>query len=472
MKRYILTALLSCLTLYSQKANSVEIVYPKSNNVTINADTTFFTGHESPEKKLTINSKEIKLSRQGGFFYPVNLEFGENKFVIDNGTEQKTYIIKREQPKPHVQGKEVTYFDEPLTVATISDNVPLRSFPYDGGITRLQHYDKGMPLNVIGEYENFYKVQLARDDYAWIDKSFVTLIKGYNNSPVKVEGFVYEETPEGRIFTIKVNKKVPYVLSESIVYKTDNRMTHFIRTNDGYDLTVYNVKNYPENKYEVHINKTGFSTGYKSYYKNNHELVIEIKDAKISQDKNSPLKGLNITLDAGHGGDELGAVGCFGNFEKDLNLQITLKLKKYLEQAGANVFLTRTGDNEVSLNDRVEVSKQHNSDIFLSIHNDSLGNGSKITNPTGSTGYVYYPQASELTQDILSEVNKQTGLKNNGVNEGSFAVVRNTENLSVLLEVGYMINPNDMEKLTNEEFQETTAKAIFNGMEKFINDNK
>ena len=207
-----------------------------------------------------------------------------------------------------------------------------------------------MPLNVIGEYENFYKVQLARDDYAWIDKSFVTLIKGYNNSPVKVEGFVYEETPEGRIFTIKVNKKVPYVLSESIVYKTDNRMTHFIRTNDGYDLTVYNVKNYPENKYEVHINKTGFSTGYKSYYKNNHELVIEIKDTKISQDKNSPLKGLNITLDAGHGGDELGAVGCFGNFEKDLNLQITLKLKKYLEQAGANVFLTRTGDNKVKNN--------------------------------------------------------------------------------------------------------------------------
>ena len=249
-------------------------------------------------------------------------------------------------------------------------------------------------------------------------------------------------------------------------------MTHFIRTNDGYDLTVYNVKNYPENKYEVHINKTGFSTGYKSYYRNNHELVIEIKDTKISQDKNSPLKGLNITLDAGHGGDELGAVGCFGNYEKDLNLQITLKLKKYLEQAGANVFLTRSGDNEVSLNDRVEFSKQHNSDIFLSIHNDSLGNGSKITNPTGSTGYVYYPQASELTQDILSEVNKQTGLKNNGVNEASFAVVRNNESLSVLLEVGYMISPNDMEKLTNEEFQETTAKAIFNGMEKFINDNK
>ena len=98
--------------------------------------------------------------------------------------------------------------------------------------------------------------------------------------------------------------------------------------------------------------------------------------------------------------------------------------------------------------------------------------GTLINTSTGSTGYVYYPQASELTQDILSEVNKQTGLKNNGVNEASFAVVRNTENLSVLLEVGYMINPNDMEKLTNEEFQETTAKAIFNGMEKFINDNK
>lgn len=472
MKRYLLITILTCLTIGSQTANSVEIIYPQEENVTINADSTFFTGHEKPEKKLTINSNEVKLSRQGGFFYPVNLELGQNKFIIDNGTEQKTYIINREEIKPYVAPDKITYFETPQTVATIKDNVPLRSFPYDGGITRLQHFDKGMPLNIIGEYQNFYLVQLARDDYAWIDKYFVASINGYNNSPVKVEGFVYEETPQGRIFTIKVNKKVPYILSESIIYKTDKRMSHFIRTNDGLDLTVYNVKNYPENKYEIHINKTGFSTGYKSYYKNNHELVIEIKDTKIAQTKNLPLKGLNITLDAGHGGKELGAVGCLGNYEKDINLQIALKLKKYLENAGANVFMTRTEDKDVSLNDRVEFSKKHNSDIFLSIHNDSLGNGSKITNPTGSTGYVYYPQASELAQDILSELNKKTGLKNNGVNEASFAVVRNTESLSVLLEVGYMISPKDIENLTNEEFQETTAKAIFNGMEKYINDNK
>ena len=93
MKRYLLITILTCLTIGSQTANSVEIVYPQEENVTINADSTFFTGHEKPEKKLTINSNEVKLSRQGGFFYPVNLELGQNKFIIDNGTEQKTYII-------------------------------------------------------------------------------------------------------------------------------------------------------------------------------------------------------------------------------------------------------------------------------------------------------------------------------------------------------------------------------------------
>lgn len=468
MKKYIFTVLLGSLTVYTPAVNSVEVIYPKSENVTINSDSTFFTGHENPNKKLTINSKEVKLSPQGGFFYPVDLKQGENEFIFDNGTEQKTYIITRENITTKIEPQEITYFDEPKTVAIIKDNAPLRSFPYDGGITRLQHFDKGMPLTVIGEYENFYKVQLSPDDFAWIDKSFVLDINGYNNSPANIEDFVYEETPQGRIFTIKVSKKVPYILSESIIYKTDSRMKHFIQTNDGFDLTVYNVKNYPDNKYEIHINKTGFSTGYKSYYKNNHELVVEIKNKNIS---NNSLKGLNITLDAGHGGNELGAVGCLGNYEKDLNLQITLKLKKLLEQAGANVFLTRDSDKEVTLNERVDIASKKNSDIFLSIHNDSLGDGSKIKTPTGSTGYVYYPQASLLAKDILSELSKQTGLKNNGVNEASFAVVRNTEALSVLLEVGYMISPKDMEKLTNEEFQNATAKAIFDGMEKFINDN-
>jgi len=452
-------------------ANAANIVYPKSKNVTINAPSTFFTGNENPANRLTINSEEITLSKNGGFFYPVDLNLGENIFVIDNGKEKKTYKITRNQVPQNNVPKEIKYFEEPLTVALVKDNVPLRSFPYDGGMTRLQHFDKGIPFTIIGEYNGFYKVQLARDDYAWIDKNSTADVTGYNNSPANIENFSYEETPQKRMYSVKLNKKVPYILTEGIKYKTDSKMKHFLYTADGLDLIVYNVKNYPDNKYEIHLNKTGFSTGYKSYYKNNNELIIEIKNAPAKTSA-KPLSGLKITLDAGHGGTEFGAAGCLGNYEKDLNLQIAQKLKKYLEGAGAVVYMTREDDTDLDLNSRVQKSQENNSDIFLSIHNDSLGDGSKIKNPSGSTAYIYYPQASELAESIITELNKQTGLKNNGVKEQSFAVVRNTESLSVLLEVGYMISPKDSEKLITPEFQELTAKSIAKGIVNYVNAQK
>lgn len=91
--------------------------------------------------------------------------------------------------------------------------------------------------------------------------------------------------------------------------------------NTGFDFTLYNVSGYPENKYEFHINRVSAPFGYKTYYKNSKELVIEIKRAPIVA-KIQPLKDLKIVVDAGHGGDEFGAIGCLGDKEKDINLAI------------------------------------------------------------------------------------------------------------------------------------------------------
>lgn len=442
MKR-ILICLISLL-FCGVKANAVEIVYPKSNNVTINSESTFFIGNEKPEKELYINSEKVSIHPSGGFLHPVKLNAGENIFKVGD----LEYRITRNENVDYESCVKEVLYNRSKAYQTAKDNVPIWATPYAHGLNRLQHLEKDIPLKVIGEFGDFYKIQLARDDYVWVLAG--DIVKSDEvNSLAKIEGFIYNEEPDKRVFTIKLNRKVPYILSES----------------SGLDLVVYNVSGYPEDKYEFHINKTGKLFGYKAYYKNNSELVIEVKN----QPSVKGLEGLNITLDAGHGGSEIGAIGCLGDREKDVNLAITLKLKNILEQAGANVFLTREDDSNVALYDRVKFSQKNDSDIFISIHNNALPDSQAFSNRSGTSVFYFYPQSKELGGQILKQL-VNVGMCDDKLRRESFAVIRNTESLALLIEVGYMIVPEDNAKITDEKFQQQAAEAIKQGLENYFNE--
>ncbi len=440
MKRTSICLIL--LLFCSIKANAVEIVYPKSNNVTINSESTFFIGNENPERELYINSDKVNIHPSGGFLHPVKLSVGENIFKVGD----LEYKITRNAAVDYESSVKEVLYKQPKIYQMAKDNVPLWATPYAHGLNRLQHLKKGIVLKVIGEFGDFYKVQLARDDYAWV---LVGDVVGGDtvNPPAKVQGFIYSEEPDKRVFTIKLSKKVPYILSES----------------SGLDLVVYNVSGYPEDKYEFHINKTGKLFGYKAYYKNNSELVIEVKNHP------SKLEGLNITLDPGHGGSEIGAIGCLGDKEKDVNLAIILKLKNILEQSGANVFLTREDDSDVGLYDRVKISQKNDSDIFISIHNNALPDSQAFSGRSGASVFYFYPQSKDIGKKVLEQLIK-VGMCDDKARRESFAVIRNTESLAILIEVGYMIVPEDNAKITDENFQLQAAEAIKQGLENYFNE--
>jgi len=473
-RMYNLLSALLFISAMPLSAMCADIVYPKGTEVTVDSDCTFFVGNENPELSLTINSEQVNIHSSGGFFHPVRLQPGENVFKIDNGKEVKVYKINRAvSPCPEAEELVEIVYNSPIIYYTNTESgiSPLRSTPRDFGLNRLQHLENNIPLKIVGESGEFYHVQLARDDYAWIAKDNVKKSADNEFKPAKIESYVYSETPEKRVFTLKLSKKVPYVLSESRASKCQEDISpeNYKTSDDGLDLVLYNIDGFYENKYEFHINKVGKLFGYKSYYKNNNELVIEVKKFPAI-DKQNPVKGLNITIDPGHGGDEYGAVGCLGDKEKDVNLAISMKLKSILEQAGANVSMTRIDDSDVSLSERLAFSNAKNSDIFISVHNNALPDSAAFLDCSGSSVYYFYPQSKELGKYILEELVSELGLKNEGLKAQSLAVVRNTEALAVLVEVGYMIKPDDNAKLVNPEFQQNTAHAIKNGLEKFLND--
>ena len=232
---------------------------------------------------------------------------------------------------------------------------------------------------------------------------------------------------------------------------------------------VYNVSGFPENKFEFHINRTGKAFGYNTYYKNESELVIEVKNfPKIDSEKS--LSNIKITIDPGHGGNEFGAIGCLGDKEKDVNLSISQKLKEKLENAGAKVVMTRMDDTAVSLTKRVEISQNNKADVFISIHNNALPDSAAKSNRNGSSVYYFYPQSKELADRILDTLTCELCMNNDKVRQESFAVIRNTESPAVLIELGYMINPEDNAKLIDCDFQEKAADAILHGLENYFNE--
>ena len=125
---------------------------------------------------------------------------------------------------------------------------------------------------------------------------------------------------------------------------------------------------------------------------------------------------------------------------------------------------TRETDEKISLEKRIEITNDNNSDIFISIHGNALPDTHDPLKHRGTSVYYYYSQSKNLAQYILNAVNKETSTQNDGVRQGSFAVVRNTNALSVLVELAYLINPEDNALLIDEKFRDSCAKAISYGI--------
>ena len=446
--------ILGIILFLCNSAQAFEIVYPKSNNTIIDSPVTAFIGNEKVTKNLTINGQCIKLHSTGAFKYPVNLNFGKNTFLIDNGIEKKVYTITRNQyiQSNYSQNTKPTFYGDSKIIITTDNKTVLRSTPIDKGLNRLQHLQSGIELEAVGEYKNFYKVILGRDNIAWVDKSQVKISDKKQLHEGLVRNLEYNTDKIGETFIINTDGvRLPYILSE---------------TTNGLDLIIYNMNSdiNPYGVYELSIAHDGNLSGYSSAYNDKNELVIKVNKT------HKKLKELKITIDAGHGGREYGATGCLGHKEKDINLKIAQKLKTLLQARGANIIMTRMDDRDVSLNDRIKIANDNNAEIFISIHANALRDSLLDKEIRGTEVYYFYPQAKKLAKNILNSIVKETGTKDNGVKGESFAVVRNTNAVSILVEIGYIIDPEDNALLINNEFQDDVAKAIVTGLENYLNE--
>ena len=179
----------------------------------------------------------------------------------------------------------------------------------------------------------------------------------------------------------------------------------------------------------------------------------------------SDLSGYTICVDAGHGGQDPGAIGVNGIKEKDINLAIALKVADLLQRDGARVVLTRDGDYFVTLSGRVQIANSAGCDIFISIHANS--------GPSSASGFEVYHYYGSYRGNLLAtyvdqEIAKLIPLKNRGVKEAGFYVIKYTHMPAILIETGFVTNSYDASILTNENYQWKYAYAVLHGVQRYF----
>lgn len=222
-----------------------------------------------------------------------------------------------------------------------------------------------------------------------------------------------------------------------------------------------------------------------------------------------------IAIDAGHGGEDPGAIGPGGLYEKDVVLAISKKLKRLLDaEQGYSAVMVRTGDYYVPLQNRPQQARQHRADLMISVHADAFKNprarGASVfalsrtgaTSETasylaerenradliGGTGDVKLADKDQVLAGVLldlsmtatlatslevgDEVLRAMGsfahLHKRNVEQAGFVVLKSPDIPSILVETGFISNPEESRKLADSAYQDRIAKAIFSGVRNYF----
>ena len=221
-----------------------------------------------------------------------------------------------------------------------------------------------------------------------------------------------------------------------------------------------------------------------------------------------------IVLDAGHGGDDVGAVGPNKRYEKVINLNVTKYLASILKQRGYTVYLTRDSDFFIKVMDRTVLANEKNADLFMSIHTNAvplekanevagietfflspareerakrvaaLENKSDIREMSDSSKDVFLESlnrpritashkfAIDVQAGILQSArSKYKDVQDSGVREGPFWVLVGAQMPSILVEVGYISHPVEGKRLYEKNYQQLLANGIANGVDSYFSKN-
>ncbi|BBI34341.1 N-acetylmuramoyl-L-alanine amidase family protein [Cohnella abietis] len=191
-------------------------------------------------------------------------------------------------------------------------------------------------------------------------------------------------------------------------------------------------------------------------------LVNKVEGKALNQPVSERHK---VVIDAGHGGKDPGAEGVSGSLERDYTLAISQKVFDLLQQDPEfEPYMTRRDDTFVELVDRARIANDLNADTFISIH------GNTYTDPkiSGTETYYYDEGSIPLAAEVHKQLVKATGFNDRGVKKEGWQVLKQNNNPSILLEVGFLTNPSEEASMLSEQQKDKVAAAIVKGIQSYF----
>ncbi|MBE9046490.1 N-acetylmuramoyl-L-alanine amidase [Pleurocapsales cyanobacterium LEGE 10410] len=199
-------------------------------------------------------------------------------------------------------------------------------------------------------------------------------------------------------------------------------------------------------------------------YRDDGLIEGKVIDTKIQK----PLNNVEILLDPGHGGEEPGAKGPTGYPEKEINLLISKLVEQELTQLGAKVYLTRERDVDVSLEERMAMIDKVKPDLAVSIHYNALPDNGDAENTQGISTFWYNTQAHAPAIFLHDYLVRQLNRPDAGTFWNNLALTRPHTAPSILLELGFMINPEEFEWISDRQEQQKLAKTLAEGIKEWF----
>lgn len=338
------------------------------------------------------------------------------------------------------------------------------------GGAKIGYLDSLIPLKVIGKVGSDYKIRLAPSRTAYISDSSVVPLAPGTFTPSSMTGKIrtYGDSFYDYV-AVQLFGKLPYQ-SFQLTDPSKIVVDIFGATNNtnwiDQPLTVKEIKKTEYEQIADDIYRVTITLnhqqhwGHTIYYEGNN-LIIRIKH----QPESLLLKDLTIAIDAGHGGKNTGAGGPTGISEKELTLQLSLKLMEALNKEGAKVIMTRTTEQYFDNKERILFYRDSTPDLLLSIH---LNSSADPINISGTSTFYRYVGFRPLSLAIYKRM-LELGLKEYG-NNGSFNFMLNSpiEYPNALIETLFLSNPEEEMKVLDESFQKKIAEKIVLGLKDFL----
>ena len=466
---------------YAEKSASVKPVFENiniqtpvlasQNNVLNQINSAFNIGNSLDVQNYVLTKKDLILPTK---YYIDNI-------ALKNGTVHITGIGSLSLVKPiHLTNPERTAFDIPGAIVNpsirnkevfINQNETIKIGQFDKDMARIvitsQNAQNYVPI-IFGDTQRLVFADKSSGNIQSISSSKSVLrsvndeindLKTHSIKLVFSKPILYgfEKTSKGlEVNLYNVDKMSDVDLKSAFIFEG----IQLEKTNKGfYRLTIPDIENI-----DVHAGVDAKTLRLK--IKHSTVALPEKVEPVIVVEPVIPHRATGkkyVVIDPGHGGSDCGATRN-GIYEKNITLDVSKRVAELLKKKGYEVVMTRSSDQTVSLQERVEISENVSPDVFVSIH----VNSSNSEAPNGLETHYYKDNSLMLAKTVHASMLNHIKVNNRGLFKSKFYVINHTTAPAILVEIGFISNSAERGQLVSESRKQATAKAIAEGINDYF----